>query len=172
MADRVGAVTFKGNPLTLQGQVEIKVGDAAPDFKVASTLTDDVKLSDYKGKLVLLNIVPSLDTPVCSVQTARFNKEAKNLGKDVTVLTISADLPTAQKRWCDANEVQDVKTASDYKYHDFGDKFGLVIKELGVLARTIFVINRDGKVAYKELVKEVSTEPDYDSAIAAVKKLG
>ncbi|MEO8377525.1 MAG: thiol peroxidase, partial [Candidatus Sumerlaeota bacterium] len=143
MADRAGAVTFKGNPLTLEGQKEVNVGDTAPDFKVSSTLVDDVKLSDLKGKVVLLNIVPSLDTPVCSVQTARFNKEAKALGKDVTVLTVSKDLPTAQKRWCDANEVQDVKTASDYKYHEFGDKYGLQIKELGVLARSIFVIDRD-----------------------------
>ncbi|MCC6547229.1 thiol peroxidase [Candidatus Sumerlaeota bacterium] len=172
MADRAGAVTFKGNPLTLVGQTEINVGDSAPDFKVSSTLVDDVRLADLKGKVVLLSVVPSLDTPVCSIQTARFNKEAKSLGKDVKVLTISVDLPTAQKRWCDASEVQNITTASDYKYHEFGDKFGLQIKELGVLARAIFVIDRDGKVTYKELVKEVSAEPNYDAAIAAVKKHG
>ncbi len=169
MAERTGLVTFKGNGMTLSGSGEVKEGDTVPEFTVSTTLVDDVKISDYKGKKVILNVVPSLDTGICSIQTARFNKEAAALGDDVVILTISVDLPVAQKRWCEANSADAIVTASDYKHHEFGDKFGLLIKELGVLARAVYVLDPTGKVKYTQLVGEVAEEPDYDSALNALK---
>ena len=170
MADRAGAVTFKGSPLTLVGEAEVKVGQKAPDFTVSKTLLEDLKLSDLRGKTVILNVVPSLDTPVCSIQTARFNKEAANLGDNVSIVTISMDLPVAQSRWCQANEAKAVVTASDYKHRDFGQKFGLLIKELGLLARAVYVLDQDGTVKHAQVVKEVASEPDYEAALAALKQ--
>lgn len=171
MAERANLVTFKGGPLTLTGSGEVKVGDTAPDFKVSKTLVEDITLSSFKGKKVVLNVVPSLDTPVCSTQTARFNKEAAGLGDDVVILTISMDLPVAQGRWCQANAATAIVTASDYKHREFGDKFGIRIKELGVLARSVFVVDRNGKVVYAELVPEVAQEPNYEPALAALKSI-
>lgn len=170
MSDRKGLVTFKGNPLTLAGEAAVEQGQSAPDFTVSKSLVDDIKLSDFRGKTVILNVVPSLDTPVCSVQTARFNQEAKGLGDKCIVLTLSNDLPVAQARWCQANVATNIQTASDYKHHDFATKFGLLVKELGLLARSVFVIDGNGKVTYKQLVTEVSSEPDYAPAIEAAKK--
>ncbi len=168
MADRSGVVTFKGGPLTLVGDADVKVGSAAPDFTVSTSLVEDVTLSSLRGKKVILNVVPSLDTPVCSVQTARFNQEAAKLGDGVVILTISMDLPVAQARWCQAHEATSIRTASDYKHHDFGAKFGLVIKELGLLARAVYVIDATGAVKYAQIVPEVSAEPDYEPALAAL----
>lgn len=171
MAERSGAVTFKGDPLTLCGDGEIKVGEKLPDLKVSKTLKDDIKLSDFRGKTLVLNVVPSLDTPVCSTQTARFNKEAIELGDNVQILTVSMDLPVAQARWCQANNVDNMQTASDYKHREFGEKCGLKIKELGLLARSVIVADKDGIVRYAEIVKEVSSEPNYDAALDALKKI-
>ena len=169
MSERQEVITFKGGPLTLVGNAELKVGQPAPNFKVSASLKDDIQLSDFKGKVVVLNVVPSLDTPVCSTQTARFNKEAAALGDNVVILTLSMDLPVAQARWCQANSATAVKTASDYKHHDFAAKSGLLIKALGVLARAVYVVDKTGVVKYADLVKEVTTEPNYDGALAAVK---
>ncbi len=157
--------------MTLTGSGDVAIGQRVPDAKVSPSLTDDMSLSDLKGKKVILNVVPSLDTGVCSTQTARFNQEASNLGDDVVILTISRDLPVAQARWCQANSAENIQTASDYKHHDFGDKFGLVIKELGLLARAVYVIDPESEVKYMEVVKEVAEEPNYDSALAAVKEI-
>lgn len=171
MAETKGAVTFKGGPLTLVGSGQLHVGAVSPDFVVSKTLVEDMKLSDLKGKKVVLNVVPSLDTPVCSIQTARFNSEAATLGSDVVILTISNDLPVAQARWCQAHDANAVVTASDYKHHDFGTKSSLLIKELGLLARAVYVIDAQGVVRYGELVKEVSSEPAYDAALNVLKSL-
>ncbi len=169
MADRTGLVTFKGTPKTLTGDGEVSVGQKAPDFTVNKTLVEKVSLSDYAGKTVVINVVPSLDTPVCSLQTARFNKEAASLGDDVVILTISMDLPFAQARWCGANDATAVVTASDWHDRDFGNKYGLMMKEFGLLARTVIIIDKDGVVRYFEISPEMAEEPDYDKALAALK---
>lgn len=166
--ERTGIVTFKGGPLTLVGEEGFKVGAPAPDVLLSKSLVEDITLASFKGKTVVLNVVPSLDTPVCSTQTARFNKEAA--GQDgLVVLTISADLPVAQARWCQANAAENIKTASDYKHRDFAAKSGLLIKELGLLARAVYVIDAAGIVKYGQVVGEVASEPDYEAALAVAK---
>ncbi len=170
MAERTGATTFKGNPLTLLGR-EIKVGDQAPDVEALGNDLTPVKLSAYRGKTVIVSTVPSLDTPVCDTETRRFNKEAAGLGNDVAILTVSMDLPFAQGRWCGAAGIDKVTTLSDHRDADFGSGFGVLIKELRLLARAVFVIDKQGIVRYVQLVKEMTSEPNYDEVIAAVKKI-
>lgn len=170
MAERSGATTFKGNPLTLLGH-EIKVGDQAPDVTALGNDLSPVTLSAYRGKTVIVSTVPSLDTPVCDTETRRFNKEAAGLGNDVAILTISMDLPFAQGRWCGAAGIDKVKTLSDHRDAAVGNGFGVLIKELRLLARAIFVIDKQGIIRYVQLVKEMTSEPNYDEVIAAVKKL-
>ncbi|MDO8303877.1 MAG: thiol peroxidase [Sedimentisphaerales bacterium] len=170
MKERAGAVTMKGKPLTLLGN-ELKIGDVAPDVELIANDMSHVKLSSYRGKVCIISAVPSLDTPVCSVETRRFNEEAAKLGSDVVVLTVSMDLPFAQKRWCGAEGIQRVVTLSDYRGATFGSAYGVLIKELHLLARTIFVVDKQGAVRYIQAVKEISTEPDYATVIAAVSKL-
>lgn len=170
MNERPGIVTLKGNPFTLVGP-EIKAGDSAPDFTVTANDLSPVKLSDFKGKVCVISSVPSLDTPVCDTSTRRFNEEATGLGADVVVLTISMDLPFAQARWCGAAGVTNVQTLSDYKDASFGLNYGLLIKELRLLARAVLVVDKSGKVQYIELVKEIAQEPDYEAVLAAIKNL-
>lgn len=168
MAEQQGAVKFKGNPMTLVGS-PVKVGDAAPDVAGVGQDLKDVKISDLAGKTVVLVTVPSLDTPVCDTEARRFNTEAGKLGDGVQVVVVSMDLPFAQKRWCGAAGVQNVTTLSDWRGAKVGQAFGVLIKELYLLARAVFVIGPDGKVTYKQLVSEVTQEPDYDAVLAAVK---
>ncbi|MBM4048204.1 MAG: thiol peroxidase [Planctomycetes bacterium] len=170
MKERKDVVTFKGNPLTLLGK-EVKVGDKAPDFEALANDLSPVKLSSFKGKVVVISSVPSLDTPVCDLQTRRFNQEAAGMSADVVILTVSMDLPFAQKRWCGAAGVTAVQTLSDHRDASFGKAFGVVIKELRLLARAVFVVDKDGKVQHAQIVKEITTEPDYEAALAAVRKL-
>lgn len=170
MPERKGLVTMKGNPLTLAGN-EVKAGDAAPDFVAVANDLSDVKFSSFRGKIVVLSSVPSLDTGVCDRETRRFNEEAAKLGDDVRVLTISMDLPFAQKRWCAAAGVERVTTLSDYREASFGRSYGVLIKELRLLARAVFIVDRQGKVRYVQLVKELATEPDYDAVLAAVREI-
>lgn len=170
MTEKAQAITLHGNPFTLVGN-EPAIGKPAPDATLVDNDLKPVKLSDYGGKVVILSTVPSLDTPVCDMQTRRFNTEAAALGKDVAVLTLSMDLPFAQKRWCGAAGVDQVVTLSDYKEADFARAYGLLIKELRLLARAVLVIDRDGVIRYYQLVKEVSEEPDYDAVLAAVQAL-
>jgi thioredoxin-dependent peroxiredoxin len=169
MSERPGAVTFQGNPLTLLGR-EIKVGDQAPEFEALDNGLSPVKLSAFQGKVVIISAVPSLDTPVCDLETRRFNAEAAKLGQEVVILTISMDLPFAQKRWCGAAGVTHVTTLSDHKDASFGLAYGVLIKELRLLTRAVFVVDRKGVVRYIELVKEITHEPDYDAALRAVKE--
>jgi thiol peroxidase len=166
MAERTGVITMKSNPLTLSGH-ELKVGDQAPDATLVANDLSEVKLSSFKGKKIILSVVPSLDTGICDLQTRRFNKEASNL-PGVEILTVSKDLPFAQKRWCGAAGVSAVKTLSDYR-GNFGETYGVLIKGLGLLARCIFVIDETAKITYIQLVKEVTTEPNYDEVLKAVK---
>jgi thiol peroxidase len=164
-------VTFKGAPVTLAG-AEVRPGQAAPDFTALDTGLQPVRLSGARGKVVILSAVPSLDTPVCDRETRRFNEEATKLGDDVEVWTVSMDLPFAQKRWCGAAGVSRVKTLSDFRERSFGQQYGTLIKDgplAGLEARAVFVVGKDGRVTHAEYVKEVTTEPDYEAALAAAR---
>ncbi len=167
MTERPGIITMKGKPLTLVGQ-EVKVGDPAPDFEVVSTELIPFRFSSLQNRVCVLSSVPSLDTPVCDIETRRFNEEAARLGSDVALLTISMDLPFAQKRWCGAAGVERVKTYSDHRDASFGLAYGVLIKELRLLARAVFVVDKAGKVRHVQLVPELASEPDYDAVLAAV----
>ena len=170
MLERAGAVTMKGNPLTLVGD-EVRVGQKAPDFTAVGADLAPVALASLKGKVVVIAAVPSLDTSVCDIETRRFNEEAARLGPDVRILTISMDLPFAQKRWCGAAGVKNLTTVSDHRDAAFGRAYGVLIKELRLLARSVFVIDRGGNIRYVQLVKEQATEPDYAAVLAAVKQV-
>ena len=163
-----GLVTMKGKPLTLLGP-QVKVGDKAPEFKAVNASFKPVTLSDFKGKTVLISAVPSLDTGVCAAQTKRFNEEAAKLPTNVVILTISEDLPFAQKRFCETEKIDGMQVLSDSVWRDFGSKYGIVIKGMGLLSRSIWIISPDGRVIYKELVKDLSNFPDYDAALKTLK---
>lgn len=166
---RSGIITFKGNPMTLSGD-GLSVKDSAPEFTLhfvgegIQTLTK----ADLAGKATLLNVVPSLDTPVCAVQTKRFNEELAGLGDDANAVTVSRDLPFAQARFCGAEDIK-MQTASDYKTREFGTDFGLNIEELELLTRAVLVLDKEGNVAYQQVVSEVTEEPDYEAALAALR---
>ncbi|MEL7586866.1 MAG: thiol peroxidase [Prolixibacteraceae bacterium] len=169
MSESTEKVTFKGNPVTLVGN-EIKVGDKAPDFTVLGADLNPVKLSDFDGKVKVIAVYPSIDTGVCQAQNRRFNAEASKLG-DAVVLSVSCDLPFAQKRFCAAEGLDRVVTLSDHKEVDFGTKYGFLIKELRLLARGTVVIDRNGFVKYVEYVPEIATEPDYESALSVIREI-
>ncbi|MFW6132751.1 MAG: thiol peroxidase [Planctomycetota bacterium] len=169
MSERPDAVTFQGNPLTLLGETR-RVGDAAPDATLLNTDLDEVKLSDYAGKVRIIASVPSLDTGVCDTETRRFNEEAGKLG-EVRVLTVSMDLPFAQARWCGAAGAEHVTTLSDHRDAAFGLAYGVLIQELRLLARCVFVVDREETIRYIQLVDELTNEPDYDEVLAAAGKL-
>lgn len=171
MADqeRKGAVTFKGNPLTLIGP-ELKKGDKAPNFELLANDLSAVTLESFKEKTKLISVVPSLDTPVCDAQTKRFNEEASRLPSDVAVLTVSADLPFAQARWCGAAHADKIKTLSDHREAGFGKAYGVLIKELRLLARSIFVIGPDDRIQYVEYVKEITQHPNYALALSSLRE--
>ncbi|HUS47600.1 MAG TPA: thiol peroxidase [Phycisphaerae bacterium] len=171
MKERKGVVTFKGKPLTLLGE-ELKVGDNAPDAALLAGDLTEVRISDFRGKVCVIASVPSLDTPVCDTETRRFNREAAELGDDVVILTVSMDLPFAQRRWCGSAGVSAVKTLSDHRYAAFGTAYGVLIKELRLLARAVFVADRGGTVRHVQVVGELASEPDYDAVLKAVRKLG
>ncbi|HLR64018.1 MAG TPA: thiol peroxidase [Pseudogracilibacillus sp.] len=160
-------VTFNGNAVTLLG-TEVIVGNDAPNFTVLSNDLEEKTLDDFKGKVKIISVVPSLDTGVCSMQTKKFNEEVEKLD-DVEVLTISMDLPFAQARWCGAEGVDQVTTLSDHREGDFGKKYGLLIKELRLLARAVFVVDSNDKVVYAQYVDEVTNHPDYEPALEAAK---
>lgn len=170
MVERTEVITFQGTPLTLVG-AEVKVGDDAPDFSVATNDLSLANLADFKGKVLIIASVPSLDTPVCDMETRRFNSEAAALGDDVKILTVSMDLPFAQARWCGAAGIDAVQTLSDHAAANFGEGWGTLIKELRLLTRAVFVVGKDGKVAYAQYLKEITEEPDYAAALNAAKEL-
>jgi len=170
MKERKGQITIEGNPLTLIGN-EVKLGEPAPDFEALDNNLSPVKLSSFKGKVCIICSVPSLDTPVCDIETRRFNKEAGQLGPDVVVLTISMDLPFAQKRWCGAAGIKNVRTLSDHREAAFGAEYGVLIKELRLLARAVFVVDKNGVVRYIEIVDELTNEPNYEAALKSAKEV-
>ncbi len=167
---RPAAITFKGTPMTLLGS-EVKAGDAAPQFTLhyfeggLKTITNQ----DLAGKPTILSIVPSLDTGVCAIQTKRFNQELGSLGSAVNAVTVSRDLPFAQNRFCGAEDVKNMKVGSDYQAGEFGKSWGVMIDELKLLARAVYVLDSQGKVVYAEIVPEVTSEPNYDAALSALK---
>ncbi|MBB6177167.1 thiol peroxidase [Anoxybacillus tengchongensis] len=164
----MASVTFKGNPVTLIGQ-EVKVGDVAPNFTVLANDLSPVTLDDTKGFVRLISVVPSIDTGVCDAQTRRFNEEAGSI-EGVKVLTISVDLPFAQKRWCAASGLENVVTLSDHRDVSFGQAYGVLIQELRLLARAVFVVDRNDRVTYVEYVSEATNHPNYEAAIEAARQ--
>lgn len=166
--ERKGAATFKGNPLTLIGP-ELKSGDKAPNFQILANDLSPVSLETFKGKTKLISVVPSLDTPVCDAQTKRFNDEASKLPSDVAILTVSMDLPFAQTRWCGAAHADKIKCFSDHRDASFGKAYGVLIKELRLLSRSIFVVGPDDRIKYVEYVKEVTQHPNYEKALDSLR---
>ena len=169
MSESKTTVTFQGNPLTLTSS-QPTAGQAAPDFEVLGNDLSGVKLSEFQGKVCVICTVPSLDTPVCDTEVRKFNEQATSLGDDVVVLVISMDLPFAQARWCGAAGVKNVQTLSDHNKADFGNAYGVLIKELRLLARAVFVVDKEGVIRYIEIVDELTNEPDYESALKAAKE--
>jgi thiol peroxidase len=167
--ERPNVVKMKGNPVTLLGN-EVKVGDKAPDFTALAGLGAPVGLGDLKDKVKVFNVVVSVDTPVCDVQTKRFNKEAAGLGDGVEIVTLSMDLPFALKRYCAAEGIDRVKTLSDYQNASFGEAYGVLIKENRLLARSVFVVDKNNKVRHAEIVGEITQEPNYEAALKAVRE--
>ena len=167
--EQKNAVTFQGNPLTLVGEAAV-VGRHAPDFEVLAGDLSRKTLADYKGKVKLIASVPSLDTPVCDLEIKRFNDEAAKLSKDVVILFISADLPFAQKRFCETFNVHGVQTLSDHRDVSFATNYGVLIKELRLLTRAVFVLDREEIIRYAEVVREITSHPDYAAALSALKK--
>jgi len=170
MTERNNVTTFQGNPLTLVGD-ELSIGQAAPDCQMLDDQLNPVKLSSYKDKVCVICSVPSLDTPVCDTEVRRFNTEAAGLSDDIQIIVVSMDLPFAQARWCGAAEVDNLITLSDYRDAEFANAFGLLIKELRLLARAVYILDKSGTVAYAQILDDITKEPDYDAAIDAAKKL-
>jgi thiol peroxidase len=168
--ERNNVATFKGSPITLIGE-EVRAGQAASDFKALDSDLKEVDLSAFKGKIKLIASVPSLDTPICDLQIKRFNDEAAKISKDVAIIFISMDLPFAQKRFCQAYDIKKVKTLSDHKEANFGQNYGVLIKELRLLSRAIFIVDKSDKVSYVEYVKELGSHPDYEAALNALKQI-
>ncbi len=169
MEEHKGIVTMHGNPLTLLGH-EARVGDKAPDFTVLDNDLKPMGLKDFKGKVLIISTVPSLDTPVCAIETRRFNMEAGNMGDEIKVLTISMDLPFAQKRWCAAEGIDKVITLSDHRDASFGTAYGVLIRELRLLARVIFIVDNGGIIRYRQIVNEASNEPNYEAVLKALEE--
>ncbi|MFC5469177.1 thiol peroxidase [Cohnella suwonensis] len=168
--ERTGVATLAGQAITLLGP-ELKIGDKAPDFRISRELLTEVSLADYKGKIKLISVVPSLDTGVCDAQTRRFNQEAANLGENVVILTISVDLPFAQSRFCTTAGIDKVVALSDYKHRSFGQAYGVLIKELQLDQRAIFIVDADDTIRYVEYLKEMTDHPDYEAALQASRDL-
>ena len=170
---RTAAITFKGTPMTLAGS-EVKAGQQAPDFTIhyfeggLKTITP----GDLKGKPTILSVVPSLDTGVCAIQTKKFNEQLAGMGDKINAVTVSLDLPFAMNRFCGAEGIKNMRVGSDYQTRSFGTNYGMLIEELKILARGVFVLDKDGKVVHAETVKEVTQEPNYEAALAALKKAG
>ena len=159
-------VTFQGNPMTLKGNT-LSTSDKAPDFKLVDHDLNDICLSDTQGKRVFVT-VPSIDTPVCDLETKRFNEEASKLN-NVKVYVVSMDLPFAQARWCGANSASDVQLLSDYKYRSFGENYGVYVEELGLLTRAVFIVDEDNTITYAEYCSEITNHPDYEAVLEALK---
>src|SRR5574340_78061 len=168
--ERKGIITFQGSPLTLTGN-EMKVGDKAPDFTVLDKDLKEIGLKDFANKVKVISVTPSLDTPVCDLQARRFNSEAAKLPADVTVINISMDLPFAISRFCASAGIDKVKALSDHRDASFGNGYGVLIRELRLLTRSIFIIDKEDVIRYIEIVPELTKEPDYEKALEALRKI-
>lgn len=163
-------ITFKGSPMTLEGR-SLEEGGRAPDFKVVDIGLKEIGLADFKDKIKVITFFPSLDTPVCDLQVKEFNKRASTVSSDVVILGISKDLPFAQKRFCSEHEIKNIKVLSDYKYSSFGENYGLLIKELNLLARGVLIIDKNDIIRYFKVVDELTNPPDYDNALRALESI-
>ncbi len=163
-------ITFNGLAAVVKGK-KLQVGQSAPDFILVGNSLDEVNKVRFEGKILVLSTVPSLDTPVCSMETRRFNQEAGHLSKEVAILTVSRDLPFAQARWCAANGIQNVLTASDYRNYGFAEDYGVLLEDLGLLTRAVFIIDKQGIIKYIQFVPEVTQEPDYKEVLGEIKQL-
>lgn len=169
MVSGENTITVHGTPATLLGR-PLKVGDSVPDFRVVDMDFNSIHFSSFRGKVCIISAVPSLDTSVCAAQTQRFNRESKTLPEDIQIMVISNDLPFAQKRFCDVKSIREIPVFSDSVWGEFGASFGVFIKDMGLLARATFVVDRDGIITYKEIVPELSHEINYDAAMAAARE--
>lgn len=167
LPERLSTVKAGSNQVVLLGYKR-QLEDVAPDFKVVDANFKKVSLADYKGKTIMISVVPSIDTGICSLQTKRFNAEIANLPQDVILLTISTDLPFAQKRYCQQENIDKLPVLSDAVWRDFGSNYGLLIKDMGILTRAVLIINNKGRLVYQQLVPELAQEPDYDAALTAL----
>ena len=170
MNERKGIITFQGNPLTLIGP-ELKIGDKAPDFVLLDGELKEFRLKDFDGKTKVISVTPSLDTPVCDMQARRFNQEASHLREDIVVVNVSMDLPFAISRFCTAAGIERVKAFSDHRDASFGNAYGVLIKELRLLARAVFVIDKKDIVQYREIVPEITNLPDFDAALVVINRI-
>lgn len=166
----MASVNFKGSPVPLSGELPA-VGSSAPDFDLVANDMSSVKLSDSQGKVRIVSVVPSIDTGVCSIETARFNQEMDNLPDSVIGYTVSVDTPFAQKRWCGAEGVEKMKLLSDFKGQTFAKSWGVYLSDIGITARCVFIVDKDGKVAYSQLVPDVGQEPDYAEVMQKAKEM-
>ena len=163
-------MTFKGSPMTVTGN-QLSEGDMLPQFVLTGTEMQEITNAEFSGKVLIVSVAPSLDTPVCQLQTKRFNQEASKMSDQIAVLTVSRDLPFAQKRWCGAEGVEQVVCASDYKHRTFGQAFGVDAEDIGLLCRAVFVADKDGKLTYVDYVTELSEEPNYQEVLDSVAHL-
>jgi len=170
MNERKGIITFQGNPLTLIGP-ELKIGDKAPDFVLLDGELKEFRLKDFDGKTKVISVTPSLDTPVCDMQARRFNQEASHLREDIVVVNVSMDLPFAISRFCTAAGIERVKAFSDHRDASFGNAYGVLIKELRLLARAVFVVDKKDFVQYREIVPEITNLPDFDAALVVINRI-
>jgi thiol peroxidase len=170
MNERKGIITFQGNPLTLIGP-ELKIGDKAPDFVLLDGELKEFRLKDFDGKTKVISVTPSLDTPVCDMQARRFNQEASRLREDIVVVNVSMDLPFAISRFCTAAGIERVKAFSDHRDASFGNAYGVLIKELRLLARAVFVVDKKDFVQYREIVPEITNLPDFDAALVVINRI-
>jgi len=169
MTENKNSIKFQGNPLTLVGS-QPGIGELTPDFVAIANDMSPFKLSELPGKVLVICSVPSLDTPVCDTEVRKFNEQVTSIGDDAAVLVVSMDLPFAQSRWCGAAGIKNVQTLSDHNQADFGNTYGVLIKELRLLARTVFVVDKKGVIRYIEIVDELTNEPDYEAALKAAKE--
>ena len=161
-------ISFKGTPVTVEDK--LNVGEVFPNFRAVTKTLSEFELTDYRGKNVIINTFPSVDTGICALQTIKFNKEVSNFN-DTVVITVSKDLPFALGRFCADKEINNAITVSDYKYRDFENNNGLLVEELGLLARAVFVLDKEGVIRYKEVLEEIGEEPNYTAALDALKKI-
>lgn len=170
LPERLSKVKAGEQQIVLLGK-KAEVGKKAPAFKVVDASFKQTELKDFKGKTVLISVVPSVDTGICSLQTKRFNTEVAKLPEDVVLLTISTDLPFAQKRYCQQEQIDKLVVLSDAVWRDFGSNYGLLIKDMGLLTRTVLIIDNEGKLVYQQMVDELAKEPDYDAALNALQQI-